>query len=429
VFLKAAKTNNAGLKRVVTLPFLVLYGLGTILGAGIYILISKIAFHANIYTPLSFLVAGVVVAFTAFVYAELSSRFPKSAGEAAYVSQAFNIPFVTLVIGLLIAATGIVSSATIVSGFTGYLNVFFDIDPIIAETLLVIVLGFIAFWGISESVKIASLMTVIEIIGLFIVIFVSIDDVNFNLVQPKNIDLANIDLTTIDLDLTMWSGIFAGAFLAFYAFIGFEDMVNIAEEVVEPKKNMPKGIIIVLLVSMIFYMMVAVVAVFGMPMDRLLVSTAPFSDIVSTNSNVPIWVITLISLFAVVNGALIQIIMASRLFYGMSKHKVLPGFLSDIHPTTRVPHKATILVAASILLLTLLFELESLAKLTSYIVVVIFIIMDVTLIVVKLKEKSISKISNQAPSILEKHSGFTVPLVVPVIGLLVLVSFLMTQFL
>ena len=429
MFLKAAKTNNAGLKRVVTLPFLVLYGLGTILGAGIYILISKIAFHANIYTPLSFLVAGVVVAFTAFVYAELSSRFPKSAGEAAYVSQAFNIPFVTLVIGLLIAATGIVSSATIVSGFTGYLNVFFDIDPIIAETLLVIVLGFIAFWGISESVKIASLMTVIEIIGLFIVIFVSIDDVNFNLVQPKNIDLANIDLTTIDLDLTMWSGIFAGAFLAFYAFIGFEDMVNIAEEVVEPKKNMPKGIIIVLLVSMIFYMMVAVVAVFGMPMDRLLVSTAPFSDIVSTNSNVPIWVITLISLFAVVNGALIQIIMASRLFYGMSKHKVLPGFLSDIHPTTRVPHKATILVAASILLLTLLFELESLAKLTSYIVVVIFIIMDVTLIVVKLKEKSISKISNQAPSILEKHSGFTVPLVVPVIGLLVLVSFLMTQFL
>ena len=417
--MKAAKTNNAGLNRVVTLPFLVLYGLGTILGAGIYILISKIAFHANIYTPLSFLVAGVVVAFTAFVYAELSSRFPKSAGEAAYVSQAFNIPFVTLIIGLLIAATGIVSSATIVSGFTGYLNVFFDIDPVIAETLLVITLGFIAFWGISESVKIASLMTIIEIIGLLIVIFVSIDDVSFNLVQPKN-----IDLTTIDLNLTMWSGIFAGAFLAFYAFIGFEDMVNIAEEVVEPKKNMPKGIIIVLLVSMIFYMMVAVVAVFGMPMDKLLVSTAPFSDIVSTNSNVPIWVITLISLFAVVNGALIQIIMASRLFYGMSKHKVLPAFLSDIHPTTRVPHKATLLVAASILLLTLLFELESLAKLTSYIVVVVFIIMDVTLIVVKLKEKSIPESSNQ-----ERHSGFTVPLVVPVIGLLVLVSFLMTQFL
>lgn len=437
--MKTAKTNNAGLNRVVTLPFLVLYGLGTILGAGIYILISKIAFHANIYTPLSFLVAGIVVAFTAFVYAELSSRFPKSAGEAAYVSQAFNIPFVTLVIGLLIAATGIVSSATIVSGFTGYLNIFFDIEPVIAETLLVIILGFIAFWGISESIKIASLMTVIEIIGLLIVIFVSIDDVNFNVVQPKNIDLANIDLTTIDLDLTMWSGIFAGAFLAFYAFIGFEDMVNIAEEVVEPKKNMPKGIIIVLLVSMIFYMMVAVVAVFGMPMDKLLVSTAPFSDIVSTNSNVPIWVITLISLFAVVNGALIQIIMASRLFYGMSKHKVLPAFLSDIHPTTRVPHKATALVAASILLLTLLFELESLAKLTSYIVVIVFIIMNVTLIVVKLKEKLIHKtlnpetlkpeISNRAPPILERHSGFTVPLAIPVIGLFVLVGFLMTQFL
>lgn len=417
--MKAAITNDTGLKRVVSLPFLVLYGLGTILGAGIYILISKIAFHANIYTPLSFLVAGVVVAFTAFVYAELSSRFPKSAGEAAYVSQAFNIPFITLVIGLLIAATGIVSSATIVSGFTGYLNVFFDIDPVIAETMLVIILGFIAFWGISESVKIASLMTIIEIIGLLLVIIVSIDDVSFDLVKQSN-----VELTTIDLDLTMWAGIFAGAFLAFYAFIGFEDMVNIAEEVIEPEKNMPKGIIIVLLVSIIFYIMVAVVAVFGMPMDVLLDSSAPFSDIVSTNSNVPIWIITLISLFAVVNGALIQIIMASRLFYGMSKHKVLPEFLSDIHPTTRVPHKATVLVAASILLLTLLFELESLAKLTSYIVVVVFIIMNVTLIVVKVKEKSILERSNK-----EKHSGFTVPLGIPVLGLVILVGFLMTQFL
>jgi len=161
-----------------------------------------------------------------------------------------------------------------------------------------------------------------------------------------------------------------------------------------------------------------------MPMDKLLASTAPFSDIVSTNSNVPIWVITLISLFAVVNGALIQIIMASRLFYGMSKHKVLPKFLSDIHPTTRVPHKATLLVAASILLLTLLFELESLAKSTSYIVVVIFITMNVTLIVVKLKEQSVTKISNQGI-----HSGFTVPLAIPIIGLLILASFLVTQFL
>ena len=407
-------TQDKGLRRVVKLPFLVLYGLGTILGAGIYILISKVAFHANIYTPLSFLVAGVVVAFTAFVYAELSGRFPKSAGEAAYVSQAFNTPAITLVIGLLIAATGIVSSATIVSGFTGYLNIFFHISPVISETLLIIVLGFIAFWGISESVKIASLMTVIEIIGLILVIFVSVDDISFDIVQQANIDLS----------LSMWSGIFAGAFLAFYAFIGFEDMVNIAEEVIEPKKNMPKGIIIVLILSTIFYMLVAVVAVFAMPMDKLLISTAPFSDIVRINSNVPVWVITLISLFAVVNGALIQIIMASRLLYGMSKHKVLPAFLSDIHSVTRVPHKSTVLVAASILVLTLLFDLESLAKSTSYIVVVIFIIMNVTLIVIKQKETSRYKYLNQ-----EKYQGFTVPLAVPVIGLLILAAFLMTQFL
>ncbi len=398
-----------GLRRVVKLPFLVLYGLGTILGAGIYILISKVAFHASIYTPLSFLIAAFVVAFTAFVYAELAGRFPKSAGEAAYVSQAFHKPAISLIIGSLVVITGIVSSATIVSGFTGYLNVFFSMTPMLVEALLVIVLGFIAFWGISESIKIASLMTVIEVIGLLIIIIVSIDDLSFEFIQQTNTDLS----------LTLWVGIFTGAFLAFYAFIGFEDMVNIAEEVVEPEKNMPKGIIIVLLVSTFFYMLVAIVAVFAMPMDVLLASTAPFSDIVKTNSNIPVWVITLISLFAVVNGALIQIIMSSRLLYGMSRQKILPAFLSEIHPVTRVPHKATVIVALTILLLTLLFDLESLAKMTSYIVIIIFITMSLTLIVIKRKA-----IANN-----ESYQGFSVPMIVPVSGLITSVGFLVVQFL
>ena len=401
--------HNQELKRVVRLPYLVLYGLGTILGAGIYILISKVAFHANIYTPLSFLVAGIVVAFTAFVYAELSGRFPKSAGEAAYVSHAFNKPAITFIIGILIAATGIVSSATIVSGFTGYLNVFLDINPALAETLLVITLGIVAFWGISESVKIASLMTVIEVIGLLLVIAVSVDDLSFDVIHK----------TELDFSISIWAGIFTGAFLAFYAFIGFEDMVNIAEEVVEPEKNMPKGILIVLVVSTFFYMLIALVAVFAMPMDKLLASTAPFSDIVATNSQVPVAVITFISLFAVVNGALIQIIMSSRLLYGMSKHKVLPGFFSDIHPVTRVPHKATLLVSAAILTLTLLFDLESLAILTSYIVVIVFMIMSLTLIVVKRQDVKNNK----------TYNGFSIPMIIPVIGLLLLIGFLVMQFL
>jgi len=402
-------THQHTLRRVVKLPYLVLYGLGTILGAGIYILISKVAFHANIYTPLSFLVAGLVVAFTAFVYAELSGRFPKSAGEATYVANAYGKPGITFIIGMLIAATGIVSSATIISGFTGYFNEFFEVNPDFAEAVLIIILAFIAFWGISESVKIASVMTVIEVIGLLLVIAVSLDDISFDIVKQ----------TELDLNLSVWAGIFTGAFLAFYAFIGFEDMVNIAEEVVEPEKNMPKGIIIVLIVSTVFYMLVAFVAVFAMPLDKLLGSTAPFSDIVRTNSNVPVSIITSISLFAVVNGALIQIIMASRLLYGMSRHKVLPKFLNSIHPVTRVPHKATFVVAACILILTLTFELESLANLTSYIVVIMFITMNLTLITIKRREASQS----------EKYQGFTIPMAVPVTGLIVLFGFLLSQLL
>lgn len=397
-----------GLKRVVKLPYLVLYGLGTILGAGIYILISKVAYHANIYTPLSFLIAAGVVSFTAFVYAELSARFPRSSGEATFVDRAFGQPLFSLITGLFVVFMGIVSAATIVSGFTGYLNVFFDIPPEFAQLLLVVTLGLIAFWGISESVKIASIMTIIEMLGLLIVIIVSVDDLSFDFIQQSN----------IELDLTLWVGISSGAFLAFYAFIGFEDMVNIAEEVVEPEKNMPRGIIIVLLVSTLFYMLVAFVAVFAMPMDSLLASTAPFSDIVKANSQLPVWIITLISLFAVVNGALIQIIMASRLLYGMSGQKLLPGFLSAIHPSTRVPYKATAVIVVIILLLTLLFDLESLANMTSYIVISIFILMNLTLIVVK--RKSV----NSA----ERYNGFSVPIIVPFVGLFVSSGFLLLQF-
>ncbi len=402
------------LRRVVKLPYLVLYGLGTILGAGIYVLISKVALQANIYTPLSFLVAGVIVAFTAFSYAELAGRYPKSAGESAFASHAFNKRFISLAVGLLITATGIVSSATIASGFAGYLNILIEVQPAIAETLLISVLGLIALWGISESVKIASLMTLVEVIGLLLVIIVSLDNLSFEITSSANSDTLASILT----------GILAGAFLAFYAFIGFEDMVNIAEEVVEPKKNMPKGIIIVLIISTVIYMLVAVVAVFAMPMEKLLASRAPFSDIVETNSHVPVLVITVISLFAVVNGALIQIIMSSRLLYGMSRQGMLPAFLGAVHSVTRVPHKATMLVAVLILLLTLLFEIESLARLTSYIVIIIFITMNIALLVIKQTEARLVR-TGQA----EKYQGFTVPLIVPVTGLFLLLVFLLAQFL
>jgi len=196
-------------------------------------------------------------------------------------------------------------------------------------------------------------------------------------------------------------------------------MVNIAEEVIEPEKNMPKGIIIVLIVSTLFYMLIALIAVFAVPMDVLLVSKAPFTDMVKINSDIPVWVITSISLFAVVNGALIQIIMSSRLLYGMSRQEILPEFFSAIHPVTRVPHKSTLFVTLSILLLTLVFDLEVLAKMTSYIVIFIFITMSLTLIIVKRKA-----VANN-----EDYQSFSVPMIVPIFGFVISIGFLMMQFL
>ena len=164
------------LKRSLSLTLTTLYGLGNILGAGIYVLVGKVIAHAGLFAPLSFLIASLLACLTAFTYAELSARYPLSAGEAVYVQQGLGIRTVSALVGLLIIFAGMVSAATILRGFTGYLQVFVPVPEIAAILVLVVALGGLAAWGITESVMVAALITVLEIVGLLMIIVVATPD-------------------------------------------------------------------------------------------------------------------------------------------------------------------------------------------------------------------------------------------------------------
>lgn len=370
--------DKSKLKRNVTLPMLVFYGLGNIFGAGIYVLIGEIAGIAGVYLPLSFLLACVVVSFTALTYAELSARYPTSAGEAVYINAGFNNPILSTLVGLIIAFTGLLSSATILHGFYGYLSTFIQTSEIITMLIVVIFISSIAIWGITQSITIAALLTLIETFGLSIIIYVGFDHISW--------DIQTLQTFIPPFEFTLINSIVLGAFLAFYAFIGFEDMVNIAEEVKNPTKTMPRAIIITLIIATLFYITIAVISISVVPADELAHSSAPLAKVYETATNSNATILSSIALFAVINGVLIQIIMASRIFYGMSTQGWLPSFLSIVHPKTSTPINATILAGLFVFILATIFPILTLAQSTSFLIFIIFTLINVTLLIIKLKD-------------------------------------------
>jgi len=363
------------LKRALNLAFLTLYGLGTILGAGIYVLVGKVAGIAGLYAPVAFLAAAVIAAVTAFSYAELASRLPKSAGEAVYVQEGFGARPLSIAVGLLLVVAGLVSSATLANGFVGYLEVFVEWPAWLVITLLVAGVGGLATWGIAESAIAAAAATLIEIAGLVLIVAVSTDSLaTFPARWPALLP---------PLEAATWTSIAAGAFLAFYAFIGFEDMVNVAEEVKEPRRTLPQAIILAMAISTVLYLLVATAAVLALPLTELASADAPLALMFGRATGQSPAVIAFIGLFAVVNGALVQIIMCARVLYGMSEAGWVPRWLRRVHPRRRTPHYATALVTVAVLALALWLPLVTLAKATSFTILVVFALIHAALLRIK----------------------------------------------
>ena len=330
------------------------------------------------YTPLAFFLAAILAAFSAFSYAELSARFPLSAGEAVYTQRAFGRSELSIVVGLMIVCIGVVSAATLINGFVGYLDVFVHLPAWQVMVLLILVLSALAMWGISESAWVAAITTLIELGGLLLILAVALPQVD----SAASSSTAMMGQSgTLSL-----MGCFAGAFVAFYAFIGFEDIVNVAEEVRQPERTLPRAILIALAVATALYMLTAWVSISLLPPQELAASAAPLSLVyLQATGKEPVF-ISLIGLSAVINGALIQIVMASRVLYGMAAQGWIPAGLSRVNPHTRTPLRSTLLVTGMILVLALWLPLITLAEITSLITLIVFSLVNLSLWRIKIRD-------------------------------------------
>ncbi len=395
--------QEGNLKRSISLTFLIFYGLGTMIGGGIYALTGKVAGIAGMYAPIAFALSAFLALITAFSYAELAARFPLSAGEVRYVSAAFSRKSFSSLIGWLVVFTGVVSAAALASATTGFVQDFILWPAAPLTAAIVLVMGIIVAWGITESVALITLITAIEIGGLLLVVFTGRHDLALLSTRwPELVPPAGLH------DLVLWSSIVSGAFLAFYAFIGFEDMVNVAEEVKNVRRVMPLAIIICIIATLVIYVLVSLVAVLAVPPEELAQSNTPMAIIMDRNgANVPPYLMGLISMLATVNGVLVQMIMGSRVLYGMASGGEAPALLGRINPRTQTPLLATGLVIGAVLVCALLFDLTSLAKITSAIILFVFATVNAALL--KLKWSGAVR----------SHDLFTVNFTLPLAGFVI----------
>ena len=397
------------LRRSLSLPLVVLYGLGVTIGAGIYVLLGATAGRAGLYAPVSFVFAAIVMAFSACSFAELSTRFPVSAGEASYVNAGFRSRWLSVVVGFLVIFVGVVSSAAITIGSSGYLRELVDLPAIVLIPAIILVIGAIAAWGIMESVILASLFTIVEVGGLLAIIVIGIGR------DPELLyEIGRVIPAATNYDA--WIAMSSAGILAFFAFIGFESIVNLAEEVKRPNRTLPWAIFLTLGLATLIYFLISAVAVLSIPIDELADSNAPLSLVFSHTTGASPIILTLIASVATLNGVVIQVIMASRVLYGLGKQGSVPEIFAHVHPATRTPVTATVVIILIVLILALVFPLESLAAWTSRIVLVIFALVNMSLILIKRRKE------------LPPGNAFIVKMWVPVGGVLTCIILLFVDF-
>jgi amino acid transporter len=374
--LAAAASGNrhgaapAQLQRTVSLPMLVFYGIGVTVGAGIFALVGEIVGTVGTRAPLSFLLAGLIAGATGLSYMKLVAEFPRAGGEAVYAREGLGRT-AGMVAGLGVVVTGVISSAVISLAFAGYVCTLADMPEAFVVVLLLGTLGAIAIRGVRESMAFAAVVTVLEVGALLVVIAFGV---------PLLGDTAGVaeSLSLFDNGAGL-TPVFSGAVLAFFAFVGFEDIANMAEETKDARRNTPRAILVTLLLTVGVYVLVATVAVLAPNSAELGESDAPMADLFAELSGRDARVITVIAGVAMVNGVLAQMVMASRVLYGMASDGLLWRRLSQVHPTRGTPSTATALVVVVIAVLALAFPLVGLARLTSLVTLTVFTLVNLSL--------------------------------------------------
>jgi amino acid transporter len=350
------------------------YGLGTIIGAGIYVAVGQVAGAAGEAAPLAFVLAGVVAAFTGLSYAEFAARHPEAAGAAAYVGAAFRAPWLARVVGAAVALAAMVAAASIARGGAGYLAALTDIPLPVGAGAIVIALTVLACRGVVESVSVAAIITAVEIGGLLVVMAAGASDVPAYLATPE---LGTHILTP---------GLLAGAFIAFFAFIGFETMANMAEETHDVAVVLPRAIILAIAISAALYAAVALVAVAAVAHGELRDSPIALCRVLEARGWTCGAAFQGVALTATLNGVLVEIIMLARLAYGMANRGWLPSWFARIEPRRRVPANATWVGGACVFVLAIGLDFGPLVVITSALTLAVFALVNAGLWIVQRRE-------------------------------------------
>jgi basic amino acid/polyamine antiporter, APA family len=402
-----ASSGQPELKRVIGPWLLLLFIVGDILGTGIYALTGQVARQVGGVVWLPFLSAFVVALITAFSYLELVTKYPRAAGAALYTHRAFGIHFVTFIVAFAVMCSGITSASTASRAFAANFSQAFQLDLAGTIGITLIGLAFMAviaainFRGVGESLMANVLLTCVELTGLLIIIVIGMWAIGLG---QGDVSRAFEFKPSGDAHW-VWP-VVAATTLAFFAMVGFEDSVNMAEETKDPVGTFPKMLLTGLLFTALIYVLVSVSAITLVPPEQLSKGETPLLQVVAAGApNFPIWIFGFITMFAVANTALINMLMASRLVYGMSREHVLPRPLGLVHATRRTPYVAiafTTLLAFA--LITFVGEIPALGGTTALLLLCVFTVVNVAVLVLR---------KDPVP-----HQHFRTPTFLPVLGAL-----------
>jgi amino acid transporter len=398
--------GEPSLHRVMGPWLLLLFIVGDILGTGIYALTGKVAQHVGGAVWLPFLVAFVVAVLTALSYLELVTKYPKAAGAALYAHKAFGVHFVTFIIAFAVMCSGITSASTasraFAANFSGSLGFGLEEWGVTAVAAgFMAVVAVINFRGVGESVKLNVVLTLVELSGLLLIILIG-----FWAIGTGTGDLTRAMEFKTGADSNAFWAVIAGTTLAFFAMVGFEDSVNMAEETKDPSRIFPKVLLSGLGITGIVYVLVSISAVALVPPEQLGEGETPLLKVVQAGApSFPLGVFGIITMFAVANSALINMLMASRLIYGMSREHVLPAAFGRVHPGRRTPYIAiafTTLLA--LVLIIFVRKIPALGGTTALLLLAVFTVVNVAVLILR-----------KDPV---EHGHFRVPTFVPVLGAL-----------
>jgi APA family basic amino acid/polyamine antiporter len=388
----APRLERPELKRVMGPKLLLLFIVGDVLGTGVYALTGEVAAEVGGAAWLPFLIAFVVASLTASSYLELVTKYPQAAGAALYAHKAFGIHFVTFIVCFTVMSSGITSASAASGAFASNFAVGFGLGDgaaprLIIALLFMLLVAAVNVRGAAESVRLNVALTLVELSGLLLVILLGAFAI-----FGGAADFSRVVAFDTPEDKSIFLAISSATSLAFFAMVGFEDSVNMAEETKNPSKIFPRIMFTGLGIALVLYVLVAIVAVALVPVGELAGNDTPLVTVVEEAvPGFPIsTVIPFISLFAVGNSALINMMMASRLLYGMSKQGVLPPFLSAVHPTRRTPWAAIIFTTVIALALTVYVSLDPedpivilLGGTTSLLLLAVFAVVNVCVLVLR----------------------------------------------